>query len=433
MGSAPASDRLRGARNNRPQRGHSSSRTQYVVKPQSGHRRRGISRRRLAQRPSTVPTLQACDRSTRRPRRRHQRARPALQPSAHRDRHQAAHRPEPGGRLQVGRNPGRRCGVRRRIRGPRPPPASVRSRVRKDHYDADSEAGTDQGRGLDARRGELERAPIAPAALRGVVGVPESAGGGGLRAYPSVFDEQARAKGTSRRSLLVQGERGDTAARALAASQMRASSRCDRGVVGSLTACLIDVSAGAPACRARRRSGFDSDGAGVLADLVGRPDEVLDAVAAMPKVSAQRRYRGAAAADGEALAIRGRQPAAARRLPQAGAQRRPRLRRPAHTTRRHSRGTVPSPPRPPRHLSHTTNFAASSQTRPPRASYTIRAREPRRPTAEKLTPSNDAVAGPSRGMHRPSSHSGVAVEVKGGRYPPFTFPGLHHAGHRRPR
>jgi hypothetical protein len=28
------------------------------------------------------------------------------------------------------------------------------------------------------------------------------------------------------------------------------------------------------------------------------------------------------------------------------------LRRPAHTTRRHSRGTVPSPPRPPRHLSH---------------------------------------------------------------------------------
>jgi hypothetical protein len=150
-------------------------------------------------------------------------------------------------------------------------------------------------------------------------------GGNSASAFP-----QMRARRGSRSRAggcphLVQGERGETAARALAASQMRASSRCDRGVVGSLTACVIDVRAGAAACRARRRSGFDRDGAGVLAGLVGRPDEVLDAVAAMP-VSAPRRYRwaAAAAADGEALAIRGRQPAAARRLPQAGAQRRPR-------------------------------------------------------------------------------------------------------------
>jgi hypothetical protein len=38
IGAAPVTPRLRGTRNNRPQRGHSSSRTQHVLKPQSGHR-----------------------------------------------------------------------------------------------------------------------------------------------------------------------------------------------------------------------------------------------------------------------------------------------------------------------------------------------------------------------------------------------------------
>ena len=123
---APASDRLRGARNNRPQRGHSSSRTQYVVKPQSGHHRRGISRRRLPQRPSTLPNIAGC-RSLDTPR--------PSKTSSERGPHDSRRLTEIAIWLlidltrrsaQVGRSPGRRGGVRESTAHRRIQPACAR-------------------------------------------------------------------------------------------------------------------------------------------------------------------------------------------------------------------------------------------------------------------------------------------------------------------
>src|SRR3954464_10767730 len=61
--------------------------------------------------------------------------------------------------------------------------------------------------------------------------------------------------GRVRRLQVVQGERDDSAARALAALRMRARLGVRRGVV-SLTACVTVASAGALSGRAGRRSGL---------------------------------------------------------------------------------------------------------------------------------------------------------------------------------
>jgi hypothetical protein len=70
-----------------------------VVKPQSGHRRRGISRRRLPQRPATVPISRAADRSTRRARRRRAATSAGAPALPHRRSRSGCSSTSPGGRL----------------------------------------------------------------------------------------------------------------------------------------------------------------------------------------------------------------------------------------------------------------------------------------------------------------------------------------------
>ena len=67
---------------------------------------------------------------------------------------------------------------------------------------------------------------------------------------------RASAGRRSRCSHVVQGERGDSAARGARCFTNAGVVLVPRGVVASLTACVTDASAGAPPGRARRRSGL---------------------------------------------------------------------------------------------------------------------------------------------------------------------------------